>query len=186
VTETSPRPAGIATRAAIQAAARDLFAERGFEGTSVRAIAAEAGVDPALVIRYFGTKEALFLRCLESGGGVAEVIEGPLETLGRRLVSYFLERADAGLAQRHVALVQTAHRPQVRDALVQSTAETFIAPLVPRMTGENRELRVALLVAQVGGLLSMMFLQQNPVLAAADPADVIALYGDAIQSLVTP
>lgn len=184
--ESHLRPAGRATRAAIVEAAGGLFTERGFEGTSVRAIAAEAGVDPALVIRHFGTKEALFLRCLDTSTGLGVVLEGPLEGLGRRLVTYFLERADPGVAQRHVALVQAAHRPQVRDELVRTTAEAFIAPLAPRLAGEHRELRVALLVAQVSGLLNMTFLQQDPVLAAADPADVVVLYGDAVQRLVTP
>lgn len=186
VTKTSPRSSGIATRAAIEEAARHLFTERGFEGTSVRAIGAEAGVDAALVVRYFGSKEALFLRSTDTAGNLAAVFDGPIETLGRRLVGYFLERSDSGLGQRHVALVQAAHRPQVRDELVRVTAEGFIAPLAPRLTGENRELRVALLVAQVGGLLSMLFLQENPIVVAAPSQDVIALYGDAIQALLTP
>ena len=179
------RPAGRATRSAIADAARRLFAELGFEGASVRAIAGAAGVDPALVIRHFGSKEALFLHCVDTAAGIGTVLDGPLETLGRRLASYFLERDD-GFAQRHVALVQAAHRSQVRDELVRLTAEGFIAPLAPRLAGDHRELRVALLVAQVSGLLTMRFLQENPVVTAADPADVVAIYGEAMQQLITP
>lgn len=186
MTKTSPRTSGLATRAAIEDAARHLFTERGFEGTSVRAIAAEAGVDAALVVRYFGSKEALFLRTLAANSEMGAVLDGPIESMGRRLVAYFLERSTSGLGQRHVALVQAAHRPQVRAELDRVTTEGFIAPLAPRLTGENRELRVALLVAQIGGLLSMMFLQENPIVVAAAPEDVITLYGDAIQALLTP
>ena len=62
---TGPRPGGATTRGAIEKAARSLFAERGFEGASVRAIAGTAGVDPSLVIRHFGSKEALYRAVLE-------------------------------------------------------------------------------------------------------------------------
>lgn len=191
VTKTSPatdhlRPAGRATRAAIEEAARTLFAERGFERASVRAIAAEAGVDPALVIRHFGSKEALFLRTVDTSLGLGSVLEGPIETVGRRLVAYFVDPGRPVVRKRFVALAQAAHRDQVREEMVRHTAETYVAPLTPRLTGADRELRAALAVAQIGGLLTMLYVQEDPILAAADPADLIAIYGDAIQRLLTP
>lgn len=184
--ESHLRPAGRATRAAIEEAARRLFAELGFEGASVRAIAGAAGVDPALVIRHFGSKEALFLRCVDTTLGVGAVVDGPIETLGRRLVQYFLDTSRTSTRQRYVALVQASHRGQVREEMVRHTAVMFVEPLTPRLRGEDRELRVALAVAQVGGLLNMLFLQEDPVLTAADPEDIVELYGDAIQRLLTP
>ncbi|UUW87296.1 TetR family transcriptional regulator [Nocardioides sp. WV_118_6] len=191
MTKTSPatdhlRPAGRATRAAIEEAARTLFAERGFERASVRAIAAEAGVDPALVIRHFGSKEALFLRTVDTSLGLGSVLEGPIETVGRRLVAYFVDPGRPVVRKRFVALAQAAHRDQVREEMVRHTAETYVAPLTPRLTGADRELRAALAVAQIGGLLTMLYVQEDPILAAADPADLIAIYGDAIQRLLTP
>lgn len=191
VTKTSPatdhlRPAGRATRAAIEEAARTLFAERGFERASVRAIAAEAGVDPALVIRHFGSKEALFLRTVDTSLGLGSVLEGPVETVGRRLVAYFVDPGRPAMRKRFVALAQAAHRDQVREEMVRHTAETYVAPLAPRLSGADRELRAALAVAQIGGLLTMLYVQEDPILTAADPADLIAIYGDAIQRLLTP
>lgn len=180
------RPAGRATRAAIEAAARKLFAERGFEGASVRGIAAEAGIDPALVIRHFGSKEALFLRTIDTSLGIGSVIDGPVETMGRRIVTYFLDADSAAMRRRFVAISQASHLSQVRDEMVRHTAEAYIAPLAPRLDGEDREVRVALVVAQIAGLLNLLFLQEDPVLSAASPATLVALYGDAIQSLVTP
>ena len=59
------RPGSPDPRAAILAAARELFAHRGFSGTTVRAVAGQAGVDPALVHHYFGTKTDLFVAALE-------------------------------------------------------------------------------------------------------------------------
>ncbi|WP_272902676.1 TetR family transcriptional regulator [Nocardioides sp. WS12] len=180
------RPAGRATRAAIEAAGKKLFAERGFEGASVRGIAAEAGVDPALVIRHFGSKEALFLRTMDTSLGIGPVIEGPVEDLGRRLVTYFLEGGNTAMRRRFVAIAQASHLQQVRDEMVRHTAEAYIAPLAPRLEGEDREIRVALVVAQIAGLLNLLFLQEDPVLSAAPPDTLVRLYGDAIQQLVTP
>ena len=62
---TGRRPGNPDTREAILAAAREAFAERGFDGASIRAIATAAGVDPALVHHYFGTKEQLFLAAMQ-------------------------------------------------------------------------------------------------------------------------
>lgn len=186
VDESQLRPAGRATRAAIETAARKLFAERGFEAASVRAIAAEAGVDPALVIRHSGSKEALFLRTLDTSVGVGAVLEGPLESVGRRLVAYFLDADRPVVRQRYVALAQAAHRDQVREEMVRHTAETYVARLAPRMDGEHREVRAALAVAQLNGLLNLLFQQEDPIVTGADRATLVALYGDAIQGLITP
>ncbi|QSR25841.1 TetR family transcriptional regulator [Nocardioides aromaticivorans] len=183
--ERQLRPAGRATRAAIEEAARRLFAERGFDA-SVRAIAHEAGVDPALVIRHFGSKEALFLRCVDTSTGIGTVLDGPLETVGRRLVAYFLEPGRPLLRQRYLALAQAAHLDQVREEMNRHTAETYVAALAPQLTGPDRELRVALAVAQLGGLLNLVFRQEDPLVTAADTDRVVALYGDAIQHLLTP
>ena len=191
VTKTSPgtdhlRPAGRATRAAIEEAARALFADRGFDGASVRAIAAAAGVDPALVIRHFGSKEALFLRTVDTSLGLGSVLDGPVETVGRRLVAYFVHPPRPAVRQRYVALAQAAHRDQVREEMNRHTAETYVAPLVPRLRGEDRELRAALAVAQIAGLLNLLYVQEDPIVAAADPDALVRIYGDAIQGLLTP
>ncbi|KRB72770.1 hypothetical protein ASE01_22260 [Nocardioides sp. Root190] len=186
VDESQLRPAGRATRAAIEAAARTLFAERGFEAASVRAIATEAGVDPALVIRHFGSKEALFLRTLDTSAGVGAVLDGPLETVGRRLVAYFLDPERPAVRHRYLALAQAAHRDQVREEMVRYTAETYVARLAPRMEGADREVRAVLVVAQINGLLNLLFQQEDPIVSGADTATLVALYGDAIQGVLTP
>jgi AcrR family transcriptional regulator len=180
------RHSGEATRAAIQEVAAPLFIEHGFNGVSVRTIAAAAHVDPALVIRHFGSKEALFLRTIDPEGGLSDVMSGPLETLGRRLVEHFVGKSGTHLRQSYVALVQASDRPSVREELIRSNAANFVGPLAARLAGERAPLRAALAAAQVGGLLTSLFLAQDPVLGAADEADVVELYGDAIQQLLTP
>lgn len=182
-----PRAAGQATRSAILSAATRLFAEHGFNQASVRTIAAAAEVDPALVIRHFGSKESLFLQTIDPmGGELGEVMAGPLETLGRRLVEHFLGKAGTSLRQNFVALIQASDRPHVKDELIRSTGLVFVQPIASRLSGDRPELRAALVAAQVGGLLNSLFLAEDPVIAAAGDEDVIDLYGGAIQHLLTP
>lgn len=180
------RPAGVATRAAIAEAAERLFAEKAYDAVSVRAIAAEAGVDPALVIRHFGSKELLFLRTTAPRSGVGQVLDGPLETLGRDLVRYFLGRSASTMRHQYVALIQASHHDQVREELRRHTAENIIEPLAARLSGPRRELRAALVVSQIGGLLNMLVLQEEPLLTQARHADIVEEYGAALQQLLTP
>ena len=76
------RPGAPDTRAAVLVAARASFAEQGYRGTTIRAVASTAGVDPALVHHYFGTKDDLFLAAMELPVDprevIAHVIVGPL------------------------------------------------------------------------------------------------------------
>ena len=87
-------PGGSQTRSRILASARRLFGERGFEGASVRAIAAEARVDPALIHHYFGTKHALYLAATElpfDPRAPQRLLEPGIEGLGERLVGFALD-----------------------------------------------------------------------------------------------
>ena len=81
------RPGAPDTRAEILASARALFADRGFGRTTIRAVAADAGVDPALVHHYFGTKDDLFVAALQlpgrPAGALAPVIDGRADGAGR-------------------------------------------------------------------------------------------------------
>ncbi|MDN5746211.1 MAG: hypothetical protein L0H31_13990 [Nocardioidaceae bacterium] len=101
-------------------------------------------------------------------------------------MAYFLDPERPEVRKRHVAMAQAAAQPKVREEMIRHTAEVYIAPLAPRLSGEHRELRVALAVAQIGGLLTLLLQHEDPVLAAADTDDLIALYGDAIQRMLTP
>src|SRR4029453_18775916 len=91
---TGRRPGNQDTREAILDAARDAFAERGYDQASIRAIATGAGVDPALVHHYFGTKEQLFLATVEApiapGAVVRAVLAGDEAQLPERLLRQFL------------------------------------------------------------------------------------------------
>src|SRR6266487_2690482 len=91
---TGRRPGPSTTREEILAAARESFAKRGYDATSLRRVAADAGVDPALVRRFFGSKEGLLVAALtvtfRPDKDVAEVVSGDLDTLGDQIIRYTL------------------------------------------------------------------------------------------------
>ena len=104
VARTGRRPGHQDTREAILAAAREAFAERGFDGASIRLIAAGAGVDPALVHHYFGTKDQLFLDAMQAPIDPAQIIPqalaGGVDGVGERLVRTLLGVWDSRPAVR--------------------------------------------------------------------------------------
>ena len=106
------RPGNPGTREAVLAAARAAFAERGFDGATIRGIAAAAGVDPALVHHYFGSKDKLFLAAVEAPADPAdllpEVLAGGRDDLGDNVVRLLLRVWDGPMRPAGLALVRSA------------------------------------------------------------------------------
>ncbi|TDQ54358.1 TetR/AcrR family transcriptional regulator [Actinorugispora endophytica] len=171
------------TRDTIATAATRLFIERGYSRTSVRGIAAAADVDPALVIRHFGTKEQLFLETMRLDQ--QPLLEGPIETLGPRFVDYVLT-ADNRTRGVYLALIRASDASTVGSRLREAHERAFVRPLAERLTGHDAELRARLAAALVGGLLYSLWIVGDDVLAAADHGEVVARYGGLLQDLLTP
>jgi AcrR family transcriptional regulator len=170
---------------AIRDAATDLFGENGYGATGIREIAARAKTDPALVIRHFGSKEALFLETMKVGPAFSEVMAGPLDDLGTRLVRYLLgEEGTTAIRGVYVALTRASDRPEVQVQLQRSVQAAFITPITSRLTVDHGELRARLFAAQVAGLMSSLWVQEDPLLITADPQTIIALYGESLQKLL--
>jgi AcrR family transcriptional regulator len=160
------------------------FWRDGYALTSVRGIAQEVGVDPALVIRYFGSKEELFLKALPAHEFWEEVLTGPLDTLGPRLVEFVLSRASDRMLALHTTLIRASDRPAVRARLYEIVDETFIDNLKDRLPGPDPALRARLIAVQVGGLLQSLSISDWAP-RGDDHAAVIAIYGRAIQATVS-
>ncbi|MFM1723645.1 TetR family transcriptional regulator [Rhodococcus sp. PAM 2766] len=186
--EPHARASSAHNREAVQAAAAELFAEQGFAATGVRDIARHAGVDPALVIRYFGSKEKLFVRTMTMSDAFVEVVEGPLDGLGRALVDFVVRRTRRRQADKptavYAALVRASDRPVVREHLQEAIDQMIIAPLAPRLAGEDAELRAHLLAAQLSGLMAALYVMESPWLRSAPIDDIVDRYGAALQVLV--
>jgi AcrR family transcriptional regulator len=176
----------VSTREVVFEAARRLFLRDGFAATTVRAIAAEAEVNPALVIRYHGSKEALFLASMAPTSGFPPVLEGSLDSLGEALVAFVIDNAGTPASDTYRALIMVADRPEVRERILGAVRDLVGGGLGDRLPGADRQLRARLLAAQVTGLMLSYWVLDDPILAATDRAAVIALSGRALQALITP
>jgi AcrR family transcriptional regulator len=181
---TGRRPGNQDTREAILGAAREAFAERGFDGASIRAIATSAGVDPALVHHYFGTKDELFLATVGAPLDPAKLIgaaidAGGLADLPERLVRAFLSVWDnpvTGAAA--LALVRSAMQ---HDWSARMLREFVAARILRRITASlpidpaEAPIRGAAVATQMIGLAIVRYVVKLEPLASADSETVITL-----------
>lgn len=96
------------TRDTILAAARELFAADSYDDVGLRDIGAAAGVDAALVNRYFGTKEALFAEALESGAEDLNIFTGTPEEFGERVAAILVEPKEGARLESFLMMLQSA------------------------------------------------------------------------------
>jgi AcrR family transcriptional regulator len=178
------RPRSTRAREAVREAASRLFAQHGFSTTSVRDIASAAGVDPAVVVREFGSKEALFLQTMSVDEGLRGITDGPLDGLGRRILQRLTTTATDDGAQVYRALMGALDRADVQEYLQKSAERHIIEPLAARLEGGDARLRAELVTAQITGFLTVLWVMRRPALTAT-PADLlIDTYGRAIQALI--
>ena len=159
----TPRPRDAAqTRADILAAARHRFATQGFERTTLRAIAADVGVDAALVIRYFGSKQDLFATATEFRIDLPSLSEVEPADIGAKLLPrYFAVWEDD---QAFLALLRAAVTSRVAADALNQTLAAHVAPTLTAVTPDNSDVRIALTDAFVIGLaMTRSVLPQQPV-----------------------
>lgn len=188
------RPGERDTRADILVAARGLFATRGFDGTSVRAVAREAEVDPALVHHYFAGKASLFAEVVGVPPGfedeIVAAVEGPREGAGERIVRTFLGVWDRPQGRAHFqAMIGAVATHEGAARLLQDfvVRTVFVRIAANFADGEDvDELAVAAVGAQVVGLGMLRYVVRLPAMVEADPEDLVAVVGPAVQRLLAP
>jgi AcrR family transcriptional regulator len=179
---TGRRPGNQDTREAILAAAREAFAERGYDRASIRAIATRAGVDPALVHHYFGTKDQLFLATvnapIDPGEMLPRVLLGDREQLPERLVRTFLSVWDHPVTgPAGVALVRSGLQHDWSARLLRELLLTrIIRPVFSQLDLDPAEvpLRGSLVASQMIGLGLIRYVLKVEPLASAPPDVVVA------------
>jgi AcrR family transcriptional regulator len=187
VNRTGRRPGTSDTRDAILTIARRKFATRGYEATSLRGVAADAKVDPALVVHYFGTKERLFVAATGLPSGLPELFENlaalPLHDYVRGLVLGYLEVVDSDKSRNAIlALVRSAVSNDKAAAMLREFLTTELLPVIARRTGHrDAQLRSSLVAAQLIGIATLRHVLRVEPLAAASPDDVVALVTPAIE-----
>jgi AcrR family transcriptional regulator len=153
VTDQPRRRDAAATRAALLFAARTLMAERGVEGTSTRDVAAAAGVNQALVYRYFGSKEKLFAEAADVDSQADDLVANtPLADLPRVLLDHILGMAEAREAADLASLVAAANDEHVRTVIRERIEAAFSTRLAGRLDGPDPALRAELFCALIVGV----------------------------------
>lgn len=182
--DTAPRCRNAAaTRQAILEAAKTCFMHDGYEQVGVRDIAARAGVDPALVNRYFGSKEGLFSEAVASKFDLRHLLEGDRATLGERLARYVLQKnADGTDYDPLVALLRSSSSDVCSGMLRNAMLQGFVQPLAARLDGSDAWSRAELVGSTLLGLLV-----HRTVIGGAEAADnerMLALVAPALQTFI--
>ena len=162
------------TREALLAAARRQFAELGYDRTTVRGLAAEAGVDPKMVAHHFGSKQRLFLAVVEPPFDMTVVLPGILSSddparalagmIGALMESPEYRRMATGLIRA------AASEPEAAPLAREFLTERLLLPLTEGLGVDQPELRASLLGSQVAGLVMARFVLEIEPLASIDAA----------------
>ncbi|MBW5424826.1 TetR family transcriptional regulator [Streptomyces sp. BG9H] len=183
---------GPATRDSILQAARDEFSERGYEKASVRGIAKAAGVDPALVHHYFGTKEQVFEAAITVGfapalEAPAAVEEGPLDGVGERLTRFFFGVWENPATRAPLlAIVRSAVNNDTAAAVFRRLiAAQLLGRIAGRLEVPDAELRAELAAAQLVGIAMLRYVIKVEPLASADVEQIVARVAPVVQGHLT-
>ncbi|MBY8878419.1 TetR/AcrR family transcriptional regulator [Actinacidiphila acidipaludis] len=183
-----PRRTSEATKAAILAAARSRFAEQGYERTTIRGVAADAGIDASMVMRYFGSKEQLFEAALAIDLHLPDVRDVPPDRVPALFIRHFLDRwegdptDDALLVLLRSAVTNDQAAARMRDIFARQVAPAVAAALPP---GPDAPARAALVSAQLLGLALTRYLLRLPPALALTPEQIEELYAPALTAVLT-
>ena len=185
-----PRADGADTRGAVLDAARARFSERGYDGTRLRDVAADAGVDVALVSYFFGSKDGLFAAAMALEVNPAQLVEtlmrDGIEGLGERLLRTLLALLDAPGGSPFVALVRSAATNERAAELLRGFVEReLLGRLAAAIDGPDPELRAALAGSQVVGVVMARYVIGVRPLAGADPETLAAAIGPTLERYLT-
>jgi AcrR family transcriptional regulator len=184
------RPGDSGTRDEILAAARRAFSELGYEKATIRGIATDAGVDPALVCHYHGTKEGLFAAALELPLHPQEVLAAATADparVGATIARSFLQAWEPPETRvRLMAMLRSAMTNDTAMAMVREmlTREVF-APITEMLGVPDGRLRATLVGSQLIGLAMMRYVAELEPLASASIDDLVAAVGPTVQRYLT-
>ncbi len=173
-----------ASQGALLQAARTLFGEQGFEGTTIREIGKRAGVDAALIARYFGSKADLYIAAVVAEG--AEGIPGEYEGL-KQMADVVIARDDQrGPGPIFQAIVRSDTSPEIRDAALGRVAQRLVGPLVANLTAQGvdrPQLRAQVAVSALVGISVGRSLGWFDEIRSVPRDELVALIVDALGSI---
>jgi AcrR family transcriptional regulator len=188
---TGRRPGASGTREAILDAARRAFAEQGYQQATIRGVAELAGVDPALVHHYFGTKQDLFVAAVEFPINPVERLTAVLaedrERVGERMIGVFLSIWDhAANASPLLALVRSAVGDEHAAAMLREfITEEVLGQIARQLGSPDARFRATLVGSQLVGLMMARYIIKVEPLASAPAGQVAAAVGPTLQRYLT-
>lgn len=173
------------TKTKILAAARTRFAKEGYERATIRAIALDAGIDPALVMRYFGNKEKLFTVAAEFDLRLPDFTALPRHQVGAAVVAYFLDRWERD--DTFTALLRAAVTHDAAETRVRAILGTQVAPMIGALSDDpaRTPARAILVASQLLGIALCRYVFRMPAAANMSRADVVSWLGPTIQRYIT-
>jgi len=191
VRKTGRRPGDARTREQILAAAIASFSASGYESTTIRGVATAAGVDPALVHYFFGSKDRLFAAAMEMPFSPADLVErvlvGGVDGLGERMARGFLEvwgSPDSGPPL--VALIRGAASHEESARLLREFIGREVLDKIARALGApDAEVRATLCGSQLVGLGMLRYVLKVEPIASADPEEIVGWLGPTLQRYLT-
>ena len=188
---TGRRPGTSTSREDIVKAARELFAKRGYQGATMRAIAAKAGVDPSLVVHFFGNKVNLLAQSIDwpfdPEVQMPRLLEDGRRNVGRKLAELAIRTWDAEGTRHPVFTLLRAGltEPEAAEMLRKFMIERLYAPMMERLGSDQPKLRAGLVVSQIIGVGMGRYVLKFEGLAEAKSEDVIDWLAPVLQRYLT-
>ncbi len=159
------------TKAVILAAARERFATTGYQAATIRAIAADAHIDPSMVMRYFGNKDQLFAAAAEFDLRFPDLSDIPRAELGAALVAHFLDRwtQDDGL----IVLLRSSTTNAEAAQRMQAIFAEQLGPAIARLNPTDPARCAGLIATQVLGMAMCRFVLKLPPIVAMSDGDLV-------------
>jgi len=174
------------TRRAILGAARATFAARGYERTTIRAVAAQAGVDASMVMRYFHSKAGLFTAAVTMDLQVPDLSSAPVDSRGELLVRHFISRwEDPVRNEEMIALLRTAVTSETVAGQLQAVVSQLVTEPIVALGDEQGGGRGTLIAAQLLGLALCRYILRLEPLASLPADDVVAAIAPSVQRYLT-
>ena len=186
------RPGGTDTRSALLEEARAVFAEQGYDGATVRAIATRAGVDAAMVNHWFGSKEGLFVQAVlqlpfQPEELISRLTAGPPETMGERIVRTFLTIWDTTGGSYFTAIIRSvSSHEQAAHMLNDFFVKQVFSKIAHAVAADDQPLfRGNLVGSQMVGLGIARYVVRFEPMASADVETIVAAVAPNVQRYLT-
>ena len=167
------------TKAAILAAAREQFAESGFERATIRAIAADAHIDPSMVMRYFGNKDQLFAAAADFDLQIPDLSGVDPDQVGARLVAHFVDRWERD--EIMVVLLRSSATNADAAQRMKAIFATQLFPVVANINPVTSERRAGLIATQMLGLALCRYVLRLPPVIEMSRDEIVTWLGPTVQ-----